>query len=232
MGGYPNHVKSLKGLVFQETVESCRWRNESRNLNSRLKQLLKITTASLRGGWVPKTSWSFHYWQPAPRWRLHRWLAKPGKPAMSPHAHPEDLRAEMARREGLVVPASQSPQLPVSSGTQRPQRKYVMYGELVCTHYISYHLHTYYVLYKDMHRYTGLYTPIHSYTKPYKAIQTYTMLYRAIRSYAQLHRTILSYTGLYGAIHSNTGLYTSIQRYKELYRPIQGYTQLYRAIRS
>ena len=71
MGGYPNHVKPLKGLVFQETVESCRWRSESRNLNSGLKQLLKITTASLRGGWVPKTSWSFHYLQPAPRWRLH-----------------------------------------------------------------------------------------------------------------------------------------------------------------
>ena len=121
MGGYPNHVKSLKGLVFQETVESCRWRSESRNLNSGLKQLLKITTASLRGGWMPNTSRSFHYWQPAPRWRLHRWLAKPGKPAMSPHAHPEDHRAEMARREGLMVPASQSPQLPISSGTQRPQ---------------------------------------------------------------------------------------------------------------
>ena len=37
------------------------------------------------GGWVPKTSWSYHYWQPAPRWRPHWWLAKPDNPAMSPH---------------------------------------------------------------------------------------------------------------------------------------------------
>ena len=56
MGEYPNHVKLLKGLVFKETVESRRWRSETRNLNSGLKQLMKITTASLRGGWVPKTS--------------------------------------------------------------------------------------------------------------------------------------------------------------------------------
>ena len=38
------------------------------------------------GGWVPETSWSYHYWQPAPRWRPHWWLAKPDNPAMSPHA--------------------------------------------------------------------------------------------------------------------------------------------------
>ena len=38
------------------------------------------------GGWVPETSWSYHYRQPAPRWRLHWWLAKPDNPAMSPHA--------------------------------------------------------------------------------------------------------------------------------------------------
>ena len=30
IGGYPNHVKSLKGLVFKETVEPCRWRSERR----------------------------------------------------------------------------------------------------------------------------------------------------------------------------------------------------------
>ena len=36
------------------------------------------------GGWVPETSWSYHYWQPAPRWRLHWWLPKPDNPAMSP----------------------------------------------------------------------------------------------------------------------------------------------------
>ena len=30
IGGYPNHVKSLKGLVFKETLESCRWRSERR----------------------------------------------------------------------------------------------------------------------------------------------------------------------------------------------------------
>ena len=79
MGGYPNHVESLKRVVFKETAEPCRWRSETRNLNSGLKQLMKITTASLRGGWVPKTSWSFFYWQPAPRWRLHQWLEKPDK---------------------------------------------------------------------------------------------------------------------------------------------------------
>ena len=38
------------------------------------------------GGWVPGTSWSYHFWQPAPTWRLHWWLAKPDNPAMSPHA--------------------------------------------------------------------------------------------------------------------------------------------------
>ena len=44
-----------------------------------------LTIASLSGGWVPETSWSFHYWQPAPRWRLQQWLEKPDKPDMSPH---------------------------------------------------------------------------------------------------------------------------------------------------
>ena len=112
-GRYPNHVKSLKCLVFKETVESCRWRSETRNLNSGLKQLMKITTASLRGGWVPKTSWNSHYWQPAPRWRLHRWLAKPDKLAMSPDANPADLRAEMARREGLMVPQARALNCPL-----------------------------------------------------------------------------------------------------------------------
>ena len=134
-----------------------------------------------------------------------------GKTWQTSHEPPrssEDLRAEMARREGLMVPASQSPQLPISSGTQRPQRKYVMYGELVCTHYILYYLHTYYVLYKDMHRYTGLYTPIHSYTKPYKAIQTYTRLYRAIRSYAQL--IIIIIIGIYIALMSCSRRFTII----------------------
>ena len=43
IGGYPNHVKSLKGLVFKETVEPCWWTSETRNLNSGLKQLMKIT---------------------------------------------------------------------------------------------------------------------------------------------------------------------------------------------
>jgi len=38
------------------------------------------------GGWVPETSWSYHYWQQAPRWRPHWWLAKADNPAMSPHA--------------------------------------------------------------------------------------------------------------------------------------------------
>ena len=38
------------------------------------------------GGWVPETSWSYHYWQPATRWRPHWWLVKPDNPAMSPHA--------------------------------------------------------------------------------------------------------------------------------------------------
>ena len=28
IGGYPNHVKSLKGLVVKETVELYRWRSE------------------------------------------------------------------------------------------------------------------------------------------------------------------------------------------------------------
>ena len=50
-----------------------------------LTPLLGLTTALLCGGWMPETSWSFHYWQPAPRWRLHQWLAKPDNPAMSPH---------------------------------------------------------------------------------------------------------------------------------------------------
>ena len=124
MGGYPNHVKSLKGLVFKETAEPCRWRSESRNLNSGLKQLMWITTASLRGGggWVPKTSWSFHYWQPAPRWRLHRWLAKPDK--LASH-EPRRSSGGPFSRDGTERRAhgapSQSPQLPISSGTQRPQ---------------------------------------------------------------------------------------------------------------
>ena len=47
---------------------------------------LTTLTASLSGGWVPETSWSFHCWQPATRRRLHRWLAKPDNPVMSPHA--------------------------------------------------------------------------------------------------------------------------------------------------
>jgi len=46
---------------------------------------------SLWGGWVPETSWIFHYWQPAPRGRLHLWLAKPDNPAMNPHT-PEKTR--------------------------------------------------------------------------------------------------------------------------------------------
>ena len=52
--GYPNHVESLKRVVFKETVEPCRWRSETRNLNPGLKQMMKITTASLRGGWCPR----------------------------------------------------------------------------------------------------------------------------------------------------------------------------------
>ena len=36
--GYPNHVESLKRVVFKETVESRRWRSETRNLNSGSKQ--------------------------------------------------------------------------------------------------------------------------------------------------------------------------------------------------
>ena len=47
--------------------------------------IVKLTTASLSGSWVPKTLWNFQYWQPAPRWRLHQWLAKLDNPAMSPH---------------------------------------------------------------------------------------------------------------------------------------------------
>jgi len=43
-----------------------------------------LTTVLLGGGWVPETSWSFHYWQPTPRWRLHQWLGKPDNPTMSP----------------------------------------------------------------------------------------------------------------------------------------------------
>ena len=50
-----------------------------------------LNTTSLCGGWVPKTSWSFHYWQPAPRQRLHRWLAKPDNNlAMNPPRPRED----------------------------------------------------------------------------------------------------------------------------------------------
>ena len=30
IGGYPNHLKSLKGLVFEETVLPCQWRSEPR----------------------------------------------------------------------------------------------------------------------------------------------------------------------------------------------------------
>ena len=39
-----------------------------------------LTTALQSGGWVLKTSRSFHYWQPAPRWRPLPWLANPGNP--------------------------------------------------------------------------------------------------------------------------------------------------------
>ena len=77
--------------------------------------------------------------------------------------------------------------------------KYVMYGELLCTQYILYYLHTYYVLYKDMHSYTGLYTSIHSFSESYRAIQGYTGLYRAIQGYTQLYKAIQairSYTQL------------------------------------
>ena len=50
------------------------------------KIIINITTVLLSAGWVPETSWSCRYCQPAPKWRLHPWLAKPNKPAMSPHA--------------------------------------------------------------------------------------------------------------------------------------------------
>ena len=30
IGGYPNHLKSLNGLVFEETVYPRRWRSEPR----------------------------------------------------------------------------------------------------------------------------------------------------------------------------------------------------------
>ena len=36
IGGYLNHVNTLKGFVIKETAEPCRWRSESRNLNSGL----------------------------------------------------------------------------------------------------------------------------------------------------------------------------------------------------
>ena len=49
-----------------------------------IKQLRR--THWVCGGWVLETSRSYHYWEPAPRWGPHRWLAKPGNPAMSPHA--------------------------------------------------------------------------------------------------------------------------------------------------
>ena len=72
---------------------------------------------------MPETSRSFHYWQPAPRWTPLPWLANPGKPAMSPHAKPEDLQLGLTllgekRGSWLGKPEPQR-EMPKSDGTQK-----------------------------------------------------------------------------------------------------------------
>ena len=87
--------------------------------------LVKLRLTSLNnivalGGWVPETSWSFHYWQPAPRWRLHRWLANL---TTQPWAPTPSRRTSEPRRLGErgSWPRSKSPESPTSDGTQQPK---------------------------------------------------------------------------------------------------------------
>ena len=50
IGGYPNHVKSLKGLVFKETVEPCRWRCERRKFVIKPVDKGRVTTLKILNG--------------------------------------------------------------------------------------------------------------------------------------------------------------------------------------
>ena len=73
--------------LFTSGKDQQAWRKDNQpRQRSVVVNLSKQLRRSHCGGWVPKTSCSYHYWQPAPRWRPHLWLAKPENPAMSPHA--------------------------------------------------------------------------------------------------------------------------------------------------
>ena len=116
--GYPNHVESLKRVVFKETAEPCRWRSETRNLNSGLKQLMKINcVATWRLGAqdileLPLLTASFKM-EPAPM---------AGKTWQTSHEPPRSSGGPPGRdgtERGAHGAPSQSPQLPTSDGTQR-----------------------------------------------------------------------------------------------------------------
>ena len=47
IGGYPNQLKSLKGLVIEETVLPCRWRSEPRKFLIKAVDEGQITTLTI-----------------------------------------------------------------------------------------------------------------------------------------------------------------------------------------